>query len=301
MFYQPPRALGLLVGSVLVAWALGIGVLLLTVSLDRDFGPLTLAATLGAVAALGVGGLIAYWTYALLTLSYALDRNGLVIHWGVTRQVIPLGAIERLVPGTSVGVPAVQGVTWLGYHIGRANIGRIGDVLFYSTHQTPEQVLYVMTSEQNYAISVPDPAAFARQIQVRQDLGPTAEVKHHVERAFASFQGFWEDRTGWILAGAATAVCAAVWVSLAVQYSHLPATIPVHFPPSEAMPLSEINDRGLLAMIPRSASVVLLLDLALGIALYAWDRVVARLTFGVAIAMQVGFLAALQFAIHRAA
>ena len=299
MFYQPPRALGLLVGAVLVAWALSIGVLLLTASLEREFGPLTLAATLGAVAALLVGALIGYWTYALLTLSYALDRNGLVIHWGVTRQIIPLNAIERLVPGTSVGVPNVRGVTWLGYHIGRARIPRIGDVLFYSTHQTPEQVLYVMTTEQNYAISVPDPASFARQIQVRQDLGPTAEVTHHVERTFASFQGFWEDRTGWILAGLATVVCAAVWVALAVQYDRLPVNFAVHFPPNEPNRLAEVNGRGVLAMIPRAASLVLLIDLAVGITLYAWDRVVAHLLLGVAILVQVGFLVALQAAIER--
>ena len=299
MFYQPPRALGLLVGSVLVAWALSIGILLLTASLEREFGPLTLATTLGAVAALLVGALIGYWTYSLLTLSYALDRNGLVIHWGVTRQVIPLGAIERLVPGTSVGVPNVRGVTWLGYHIGRAQIPRIGDVLFYSTHQTPEQVLYVMTTERNYAISVPDPAAFARQIQVRQELGPTAVVTHHVERAFASFQGFWEDRTGWILVGLATLVCAAVWVALAVQFDGLPASISIHFPPSEPTPLAETNDREVLALVPRVGSIVLVIDIAVGIALYAWDRVVAHLLLGVAIVMQVGFLLALQAAIAR--
>jgi hypothetical protein len=300
VFYQPPRALGLLVGSVLVAWALGIGILLLTVSLDRDFGPLTLAATLGAVAALLVGALIGYWTYALLTLSYGLDRNGLVIRWGVTRQVIPLGAIERLVPGTSVGVPSVRGVTWLGYHIGKARIARIGEVLFYSTHQTPEQVLYVMTTERNYAISVPDPAGFARQIQVRQDLGPTATVTHHVERTFAAFQGFWEDRVGWLLAGLAALACAAVWVALAVQYAALPQTIALHFPLTDALPLSPTNDRGILAMIPRAASVVLAVNLLVAMALYAWDRTVAHLALGATILMQLGFLVALQAAIANA-
>src|SRR5690606_6884959 len=130
------------------------------------------------------------------TLAYALDRNGLVITWGTVRQVVPLGAIERLVPGTAVGVPRVQGVSWLGHHVGSATIDRIGSVLFYSTHQAPEQVLYVMTTERNYAISVSDPASFAQEIQVRQDLGPTAEVTHHVERESAPLQAFWSDNVG---------------------------------------------------------------------------------------------------------
>src|SRR5690606_2353181 len=116
----------------------------------------------------------------------------------------------------------VGGVSWMGYHVGRGHNERIGDILFYSTHQSAEQVLYVMTSEQNYAISVPDPAAFAREIQVRQDLGATAPVEHHVERAVPELQGFWSDRVGLALAGLAAALGALVWIVVAVRYESLP-------------------------------------------------------------------------------
>ncbi|MEI7924610.1 MAG: PH domain-containing protein [Chloroflexota bacterium] len=300
MFYQPPRALGLMVGAVLIAWSIGIAALLVLGMLGQPFGLLTLGTSTVIAACLGVAGVFAYWTYSLATLSYSLDRNGLVIRWGILRQVIPLGSIERLVPGTSVGVPQVQGVSWMGYHIGRAEIARIGNVLFYSTHQTPEQVLYVMTTERNYAISVPDPAAFARQIQVRQDLGPTAEVTHHVERALSSLQGFGEDRLGWILAAAALGVCALAWLLLALQYGGLPETVHVFFPPAEVNPLSDTNPRGILITVPRAATIVLAADLIVGVVMYAWDRTVARLVLGAGIAVQAGFLVALQLAIWRA-
>ena len=166
MNYQPPRALGLLVGATFTLWALSIAALLINFASASDFEFSAVLAITGAVAAAALASLFGYWTYALATMNYALDRNGLVIQWGVTRQVVPLGDIERLVPGTSVGIPSVKGVSWLGYHIGRATIERIGDVLFYTTHQNAEQVLYVMTSERNYAISVEDPAGFARQVQI---------------------------------------------------------------------------------------------------------------------------------------
>jgi hypothetical protein len=301
VFYQPPRALGLMVGAVLIAWSIGIAALLVLGTAGQPFGLLTLGTSAVIAACLGIAAVFAYWTYSLATLSYSLDRNGLVIRWGITRQVIPLGAIERLVPGTSVGVPQVQGVSWMGYHIGRAEIARIGNVLFYSTHQTPEQVLYVMTTERNYAISVPDPAAFARQIQVRQDLGPTAEVTHHVERALASMQGFWEDRLGWLLAASALGVCAIAWLLLAFQYGGLEQTVRVYFPPAEVNPLSETNPKAILIGIPRAGTIVLGLNLVAGVLMYAWDRTVARLTLGAGIALQVGFLVALQLAIWRAA
>ncbi|MGE3857434.1 MAG: PH domain-containing protein [Dehalococcoidia bacterium] len=300
MFYQPPRALGLMVGAALIAWSIGIAALLALGTLEQPFGLLTLGTSMVIAACLAVAAVFAYWTYSLATLSYALDRNGLVIRWGITRQVIPLSAIERLVPGTAVGVPSVQGVSWMGYHIGRADIARIGNVLFYSTHQTPEQVLYVMTTERNYAISVPDPAAFARQIQVRQDLGPTAEVSHHVERTLSAVQGFWGDRGGWLLAGLAIAMCAAAWLVLAAQYGDLPETVRVFFPPADRNPLSETNSRDILLHIPRAATVVLTLDLVAGVLMYAWDRTVARLVLGAGIAVQVGFLVALQLSVGRA-
>ena len=300
MFYQPPRALGLMVGAVLIAWSLGIATLLVLGTLDQPFGLLTLGTSMVTAACLGVAGVFAYWTYSLATLSYSLDRNGLVIRWGITRQVIPLGAIERLVPGTSVGVPQVRGVSWMGCHIGHAQIPRIGDVLFYSTHQMPEQVLYVMTTERNYAISVPDPAGFAKQIQLRQDLGPTADVTHHVERAFSLAQGFWGDHLGWFLAVTGIGVCAAAWLALAYQYGDLPGTVHVFFPPTEVVPLSDTNAKEILIAVPRAATFVLAANLAAGVLMYAWDRAVARMLFGAGIAVQIGFLVALQAAILRA-
>lgn len=298
MYYQPPRALGLLVGAAITFWALAVTILLLNFGLGASLGIAGLLAFVGAIAAGGLALLFAYWTYALATLSYALDRNGLVINWGTTKQVIPLGAIERLVPGTAIGVPRVEGVTWLGYHIGRASIQRIGDVLFYSTHQDPEQVLYVMTTERNYAISVPDPAAFAHEIQVRQDLGPTAEVTHHVERTGAAAQAFWHDPVGRSLAVIALGAGAMMWGVVAFRYPGLPATFELHFPAWQALPVPDIVEREAILELPRTATLVLGINLLVGLALHAWDRVAGYVLFIAAIVIQVGFVLAFQLALR---
>lgn len=292
MFYQPPRALGLMTGAVLAAWAFGIAVILLIFAWGRPFDFMTAVAYVGAGVSLGVAGLFTYWCYALATMWYSLDRNGLVIHWGFLSQVVPLEGIERLVPGTSAGVPKVGGVTWMGYHVGRAHNERIGDVLFYSTHQSAEQVLYVMTSEQNYAISVQDPAAFAREIQVRQDLGATAPVAHHVERAMPALQGFWTDRTGLALAGLAAVLGALVWLVVAARYGSLPETFELYFPPSRSSPLVELVGRSAVLELPRTASMLLIANLALGVVLYAWDRIAGYALFLAGAALQVGFIVA---------
>jgi hypothetical protein len=296
--YQPPRALGLLVGAVLIAWSLGVTLLLLLFGFGREIDAYTVGIYLGATAALAVAALFGYWTYALATLSYAVDRNGLVITWGPVRQVVPLSAIERLVPGTSVGVPRVRGVSWLGHHVGLGSIERIGAVMFYSTHQAPEQVLYVMTTERNYAICVTDPTAFAREIQVRQNLGPTAEVSHHVERADAPLQAFWADTTGRALAGIAVLLGIGLWSLFGIQYQSLPEMLEVHFPPYESLAVAELVSRSALIEIPRMATLLLAANLVIGFLLYTWDRAAAYAVFVAAAVLQVGFLVAFQVAIY---
>lgn len=298
MFYQPQRALGLLVGAVLTLWAAGIAILLFNYGLTSDIRLAAIGAYVGAVIVTALAMLFAYWWYSLATLSYALDRNGLVIAWGTTRQVIPLQAIERLVPGTSVGVPRVRGVTWLGYHVGRAQIERIGEVLFYSTHQTPEQVLYVMTTERNYAISVDDPAEFARHIQIRLDLGPTAEVTHHVERQAASLQAFWNDRLALLLTGLALAAGATVWGVIAMRWGGLPETLELHFPPTATLPLVEVVGRGAILELPRVASTILALNVVIGVALHAWERAAGYALLASATAIQIGFIVAIELALR---
>ena len=217
--------------------------------------------------------LFGFWTYALATLAYALDRNALIISWGPTQQVIPLGAIERLVPGTAVGVPPIRGVAWWGCHVGRARIDRVGSVLFYSAHQTPEEVLYVMTPQQSYAVSVGDPSEFARQIVRRQELGPTTELEHHVRRSGFGLLSLWEDPRGLAIAGVANrGGRPRLAAQLGVRYGSVPETIPLHFPASDPPPLVEVVERSALFELPQTATAILLVGLVFGALVHRRER-----------------------------
>ena len=55
MFYQPPRALGLMVGAVLIAWSVGIAALLVLATGEQPFGLLTLGTSLGTTLCLEIG------------------------------------------------------------------------------------------------------------------------------------------------------------------------------------------------------------------------------------------------------
>jgi hypothetical protein len=296
LHYQPPRALGLLVGVLLTVWSGGVAVLLANGGIAADNGLQVFVTFLGATIAGALAVAFAFWTYSLATLSYLLDRNGLVISWGPTRQIVPLRAIRRLVPASSMGVPRIRGVSWWGHHVGQADVGDIGTVLFYSTHQTTEQVLYVMTAEQNYAISVEDPEAFAREVVARQELGPTAEVTHHVERSGASLESFWADPRARWLAVAALIGLAFVWGQVALRYGSLPQTLALPFP--TGTDVVAVGGREAILELPRTATVLLVVNLVLGVILHAWDRMAGYALFAAAVAVQAGIFIAIAIALR---
>jgi len=64
---------------------------------------------------------LAYWSYGLFNMHYALSRDALVIRWAATRQVVPMGAITHVVKGRPYQAPLV-GVRWDGYEVGHTTI-----------------------------------------------------------------------------------------------------------------------------------------------------------------------------------
>ncbi len=297
MRYQPSRALGLLVGSVLALWAASIATLLLNFGVQSGIGIIGFLAYIGAAAAGVLAALFTYWSYALATLAYDLDRNALVVTWGLTQQVIPLDAIERLVPGTEVSETPVRGVTWWGCYVGRGESEAFGPVLFYSTAQFPEQVLYVVTTDRTYALTVEDPADFARQVVIRQELGPTASVTHQVRHAEFGLLSIIGDRMAVVLAVLAVAAGTAVWLQVALRYSSLPETFHAFFPPGREPPIGELGGPASILEAPQAATAVLVTGLIAGLVLHRWERVAARLVLGVSVALQALFIAATAIAI----
>lgn len=295
MHYQPPRALGLLVGILLALWSGSVAVLLANAGIATEGGLQIFVTFLGATIAGILAVLFAFWTYSLATIAYLLDRNGLVISWGPTRQIVPLRAIRRLVPASSVGVPRIRGVSWWGHHVGRGDVSQIGTVLFYSTHQTTDQVLYVITTERNYAISVDNPEEFAREVLRRQELGPTAEVVHHVERSGASLESFWADPRARWLAAAAVIGLALVWGQVAMRYGSLPSTLQLHFPVNN--PVVAPEGREAILELPRTATILLAANLVLGVILHSWDRMAGYVLFAAAVAVQASIFVAILIAL----
>ena len=143
---HPPRWLGLLVGCSLTAWCFTLTGLLLWRGLSQAVDLPAVGEYVAATFFFGLGLLFGYWTYCLFTLRYHLDRNGLTIRWGDIHQLIPIDRIQKLIPGRELPPPRVSGVSWLGHHVGRGTVEDLGEVMFYATHRTHEELLYVVTT-----------------------------------------------------------------------------------------------------------------------------------------------------------
>jgi len=288
--FRPGNSLGTVWGAagVAVALLLAAGLLYRGFTLDvglRQFAPLIAGGFFVSLAAL-----FAYWTWGCASLRYLVDRNALDIRWGGIHQIIPLANIERLVPGEETDNPQIEGINWAGHHVGRAQVEQIGDVLFYSRHRTPGEVLYVQTPTEIYGISVPDPVFFAQTVQSNQSRGPLFEQRQVVHRWGPAALSFWVDRVAIILALVMIVAFGAVLAYVLDMYSGLSQSVPLRFPSLGGV--VRVTDKSELLDIPRSAFGFLTLDLVLAVLLHSWERMVGYVLLLAGIGVQVMLLVA---------
>ena len=295
MPFRPARALGALAGGIVVGWCYLLSFLLLYRGLTLDTSIDQLGPFLGSGFFFVLGSLYGYWTWGCQTLTYIVDRNALTIRWGAVRQVIPLDKIERLVPGNEVEHPHIEGVSWPGHHIGRANVETIGEALFYSTHRTMGEVLYVQTPGETYAISVADPVVFAEAIQVYQARGTLFDEPQTVRRWGVAAQSFWVDKLALALTAVLFATFAAALGYVLAQYPDLSQSVALRFPSLGG--ILRVGDKSALLDIPRSAAGFLAVNLTLAVFLHSWERMVSYVLLLSGIAIQVMLLVAAVLAV----
>ena len=287
---HPPRTIGVLIGGVIALWCFAFTGVLLWRGLTEPIDLPVLGPYLAATFFFGLGCLFAYWTYGCLTLQYHLDRNGLTIRWGDIRQLIPMDRIERLVPGRELAPPKVTGISWLGHHVGRAIVGELGETAFYSTHRSHEELLYVVTSAQTYAISVPDEVQFAEELQGHQKMGQLVSLPQVTERHSLATLAIWHDPLAMLLALASVLSFAVMMGYVFYHYPDLPASIPLSFPSLSGV--TRVDDKQELLTIPITGIGLLAVNLVLGFVLHAWERTVGYLLFLAGIGAQAVLLSA---------
>lgn len=274
--------LGVAVDAWLVNWLLNHQIRVEQISF------LTFLAGIVVLLSLPLLLLLVYQTWSWLTLHYRLDRNGVLVRWAGSEQVIPIRDIQRIVPGRDLGQTVIRrrGLHWPGHERGEGMVPGIGRTRFLATRPPVEQLLLV-TPGRAFAISPRDPEGFLKAFEARRELGPNRLLEGKQRRAGWLTWQFWTDRTARLLLGAALAINLGLFGHVCARFPGLDLQLPLHF--DSLGQVDRIGGRMELFALPIIGLIVLGTNLVLGLALYKRERAGSYLLWGAAAAVQTLF------------
>ncbi len=269
--FRPPRALGVIIAGAFATWGFVVAYLALSIAWGAEPSLKAFLAWVVLVVAAFVALAFVYWAFALATLAYSIRQDALEIRWGLRKTLVPIASIQRLVPGRTLDPPEVGGLAWWGCHVGAGDVKRVGYTIFYSTHTSPEQLLYLVTDGQAYGLAVEDQAAFAEAIQSRAALAPVDA--HGEQRTVAVGPAelpLWRDRVAlWAIALGAL-LCVVVCGYVFALYPGLPEVVELSFPAFGG--LVRVGERGELLEIAYLAAAIYGCNVLAGTLLHAVER-----------------------------
>ena len=228
--------------------------------------------------------LVGYWLYGLLSLSYVLDRNSLVIRWGNVRQVVPMGNIEFVVPAKAVRTRIwFYGVAWPGCRVGRGYIKGLGSLRVYATRPLRDQIL-VTTPSQVFGISPDDPREFLTDFGLRARLGVVRHVEQTAHRSGLASLPIWKDRRAQALILAGFLINVGLFAHICNAYPELPRILPLHF--DSLGEVDRVGARAELFILPFIGAIVQAFDTLAGLLLHRKQTTGAYLLFGTAVLAQ---------------
>ncbi len=222
-------------------------------------------------------------TISTLFMEYWVDRDGVTVVWGPMREIIPIGAIERIQRG---GFEAVIGRwwEWPNPYLTEGTAAGLGAVHSLATRPAAEQVVLV-TDQAAYALSPGAGDEFIAALQARHQLGPARLLKP--ERRWPSVWQWtiWRDRLALLLLGLAALANLAVFGYLCFRYPQLPADLPLHFDP-QGQP-DRYGVPASLFILPLIGLGALLINGVWGAVLYQRRRTASYLLWGGALVVQI--------------
>ena len=256
--------------------------------------PLSLTTWLFIVAALGLlalGAWVGYQSSQLSAASYSLDRNAFVIRWGQTREIVPMGDVQRVIAADDIE----KGLRFLrlplpGWWFGEAHHPTLGNIRMYSTAALSDQVI-VVTPERSYSVSPYDAEAFLDAFRTRIEMRPTQNVTHaRLLPSYASWP-IWNDTVAWVLLILAIAINLVLFGITAGRYPGAPAQLALHF--NAAGLADRFGDKSQLFVPAVLGLVTLAIAVGSGLWLYRkGERLAAFLLWGGSAMAQLFFVVA---------
>lgn len=283
MICRPAKRIGLLSGLVIGLTLAGVSAVIWQGLLRQ---PLGLGFFLTAVILLGALFVSVVWLYRFVefaSLRYQMDRNALTIAVGFSHYVIPLDAIDRVIPGADLAVETFRGTEWPGFLRGRARVEGLPPLHILGT-QPLERQLVIVARRGAYGISPQSPSAFVEALQVRRALGVVRQLEEGVERDSLATWAVWRDRLLWAMMALTLAANLALFGFIFYRYGSLPERISLHF---DALgEVDRVSSKVWLLIVPAIGAFAFVLNAIIGVVLYARERVGSLLLASVALVLQ---------------
>lgn len=284
MVWRPGKALGLIIGLLIVLTMLAIEGLLINGMIGQAVSLSLYLTALLTMLSSPFLVLWIYWYVCLLTLTYRLDRNVLTIVCGAVRYQVPLVAVERVLPGHEVmSVKGFTGVGWPGFLMGRMRVRDLAPLLVLSTEPLERQLI-VVTDSQCYGISPRLPQQFLADLAAHSALGPIRPAEHRRQVLALAALPLWRDASYWGLLLLASVANIVLWGYLVARYPGLPERMALHFGLSGEA--DHIGPRSSALMIPAIGTFIWVANCLVGALLHTRERLGAFLAALTALAVQ---------------
>jgi len=291
MVFRPDRRAGIVAALIILITIVGIQALVLANLVRQSFGMGQFVTALLFVACMTGLAAWAYWFHELVSLSYRLDRDALIIRCGWIERTVPLRLVQRCIQGSEAARGArFHGIGWPGFSRGHLHLRGIGRVREYSTVPIEQQLILVCAetaegpvAEQYFsvAISPRDQTRFIRTLQALQEVGPLHEVQPGMRWYGLGAWSAWHDSTFLALLSSAVLLGLGLYGVLAVRYDALPTRLPLHFGANGFA--DRIALKKYLLVVPAIGTITTVLNGSIGVLVHRHERLASLLLSGSAL------------------
>ena len=294
----PPSRRGLSLQVILILLLTTVCVLGAILASREPIGPRFVVYVLAAALTFFPLPFLIYWAYSLTRANYSLDRDNLILTWGLRSEQIPLSDVEWVRPQAAMDVHLpLPTLRMPGAVLGTRRHPGLGRVEFMASDS--RSLLVVATAKRVFVISPQDPGGFMEAIQRSIEMGSLSPAApRSVYLTFTVVQA-WESmlaRYLW-LAGLFLNMGLLAWVSLLIPSL---GKIPLGFLPSGA-PGDTVPGAGLI-LLPIVSISFYLVSWVAGLTFYRRPehRPLAQVLWAVGVFTAVLFLLAVMFIVTAA-
>lgn len=237
------------------------------------------------------------FTYGYFALRYRLGDDALVIRWLGREEYIPFDKVDGIFAGSRLGQAIrVRGLNWPGYHIGSGRSRSMGSVRYYTTTADLANIALIVTPGATYAVSPADAAGFRRELIRKVQESESSPAAAQPTTLRQGRPAVWRDPLLPLLLVMSLVLIAMSVAYVWLKWDGLPESIPLHFAADGSPDL--IGPREDVFKVPAIGAAILIANLGLGLAVYARERVAARLLWACSVAVQLLMLVATARILH---